>query len=142
MKRRAGGIDGEICNAGPGKGKAAMKKNDRNPVGDGKETARRDFLKVGLGAVAGLGFARSLAAESGASVGARASASVTRPLSTQAGPVGLLESPRHSPTSLRLGLPLSCLRTAPDGRRPTQLRPRCRGLSSRTASARVITSLR
>ena len=76
---------------GSGKGKAAVKKNDRNGVGDRRGSPRRDFLKTGLAAAAGLGFARSIAAESGASGGARAAASVARPLSAQAGPVGLLE---------------------------------------------------
>jgi 7,8-dihydropterin-6-yl-methyl-4-(beta-D-ribofuranosyl)aminobenzene 5'-phosphate synthase len=55
---------------------------------DGSRSPRREFLKAGLAAAAGLGFARSLAAASGAGGGA---SSLTGPLSASAAPVGLLE---------------------------------------------------
>ena len=58
-----------------------------NSFSDGNRSPRREFLKAGLAAAAGLGFSRSLMADG---VVAAGGASVTSPLSATT-PVGLLE---------------------------------------------------
>ena len=67
-----------------------MSENSQDVIGHGQGYPRRDFLKAGLAVTAGLGFARSLAADGVSGAGAPSS-SVTRPPSTVTGPIGLLE---------------------------------------------------
>jgi 7,8-dihydropterin-6-yl-methyl-4-(beta-D-ribofuranosyl)aminobenzene 5'-phosphate synthase len=64
-----------------------MLNGNRNPIGDGHGSPRRDFLKAGLAAAAGLGFARTNAASSVA----RSSSAMARTLSPVTSAIGLLE---------------------------------------------------